>query len=336
MALLCVHRSKGHHALLCGANHPNDDNGGDNGSNRGDTRPAWEKQLAVIGVPDTERGSEDATVNSDNETDVDDQPGDGGNGEWKPGSGAGGGGSGSRGNRGGRGGGGKEPLRRSARISAGRRRGSSKTNVTERTMATHCSDSRPVLKTKLYDRASDSILRRVSSSEAVQPRCHQSEGTGKLTIKRWLGGGTFGEVFRAVADGVRCVVKFARKDEEAKRLLKQEANIYEKWLVDKCLPVPVFHGYYHGQAGDVLILQDCGLPIAHVSPAVWQQIRAAILQLHEASLHHHDLSLNNICIDSQGKIYILDWADAEEASECRGECSDATFLQRQLEWERTA
>ncbi|KAF8586441.1 kinase-like protein [Ramaria rubella] len=272
---------------------------GDNGSNHGDTRvPAWEKQLAVIGVPDTERASEDATVNSD-------------------------------GNRGGRGGGGKEPLRRSARINQGRRSRSSKTNVTGRTRATHCSDSRPVLKTKLYDRASDTILRRVSSSEAVQSHCHQSRGTGKLTVKRWLGGGTFGEVFRAVADGIRCVVKFARKDEEAKRLLKQEANVYEKWLMDRGLPVPLFHGYYRGLAGDVLILQDCGLPLAHVSPTVWQQICAAILQLHEVGLHHHDLSLNNICMDSKGQIYILDWANAQEASKCRGECSDATFLQRQ-------
>ncbi|KAF8575345.1 hypothetical protein K439DRAFT_1641444 [Ramaria rubella] len=243
MALLCVHRSKGHHALLCGANVPKNDNGGDGGDD-GSKRArvsTWEEQLAVIGVPDAERGSKDAIVN-------------------------------------GRGGGGKELLRRLARINAG----SSKTNVTERTTATHCADSRPVLKTKLYERASDSILRRVSSSEAVQPRCHKSGRTGKLTIKRWLGGGTFREVFRAVADGVQCV------------------------LVGKSLPVPMFHGYYRGQAGDMLILQDCGLPVTHVSPAVWQQIRAAILQLHEAGLHHHNLSLNNICMDSRGQIYILD------------------------------
>ncbi|KAF8580398.1 hypothetical protein K439DRAFT_1637057, partial [Ramaria rubella] len=60
----------------------------------------------------------------------------------------------------------------------------------------------------------------------------------------------------------------------------------------------------------VLILQDCGLPLAHVSPAVWRQIRAAILQLHETGLHHHDLSLNNICMDRKGQIHILDWANA--------------------------
>ncbi|KAF8581360.1 hypothetical protein K439DRAFT_224521 [Ramaria rubella] len=139
MALLGVHRSKGHHALLCDAND-------DDGSKRARV-PAWEEQLAVIGVPDTERGSEDATVNSDNENDMDDQPGDGGNGEWRPGSGAGGGGSGSGSNRGGRGGG-KESLRRLARINAGRRRGSSKTNVTGRMTAMHYSDSRPVLKAR--------------------------------------------------------------------------------------------------------------------------------------------------------------------------------------------
>ncbi|KAF8581362.1 hypothetical protein K439DRAFT_1636230 [Ramaria rubella] len=61
----------------------------------------------------------------------------------------------------------------------------------------------------------------------------------------------------------------------------------------------MFHGYYHG----VLILQDCGLPVAHVSPTVWQQIRAAILQLHIAGLHHHDQRLNNICMDSRRQLY---------------------------------
>ncbi|KAF8591396.1 hypothetical protein K439DRAFT_892534 [Ramaria rubella] len=118
-------------------------------------------------------------------------------------------------------------------------------------------------------------------------------------------------------------------DKEAQRLLRREATVYQTWLTDKALPVPIFHGYYQSQAGGVLILQDCGIALKHVSPSTWSRVCQAVLKLHQRGLHHHDLRLSNIAMDRRGRISILDWATATEASECGGECSDAIFLQSQ-------
>ena len=49
------------------------------------------------------------------------------------------------------------------------------------------------------------------------------------------------------------------------------------------------------------------LAVRTLEPEIWQQIGVAIARLHQADVYHHDLNCKNIMLDSNNKVWLIDF-----------------------------